>query len=156
MQSKEYRKRQKFERALVTCKHFNGIWAPGMKEHSCRAGVDYRSLVGGETQGWVNRLPCLPKSADRTDAERAEIVPCALREFPTLGEVEAKEKADEEAFKITTSAIKLCRDHAAGKRGIGGDVECPKCKGRLNYTVAASNGHLWGKCETDGCLAWMM
>ncbi len=59
-------------------------------------------------------------------------------------------------FKSITDAIKLCREHAGGKRGIAGTVECPKCKGTLYYTVAASNGHLWGRCETKDCLAWMM
>lgn len=34
-------------------------------------------------------------------------------------------------------------------------IECPKCKGRLHLSIAATNGHVWGKCETEGCLAWM-
>lgn len=34
-------------------------------------------------------------------------------------------------------------------------VECPACKGRLHLSIAAYNGHVHGKCETDGCVAWM-
>lgn len=34
-------------------------------------------------------------------------------------------------------------------------VECPACKGRLHLRIAAANGHVWGKCETDGCVSWI-
>ncbi len=36
-----------------------------------------------------------------------------------------------------------------------GKIECPKCKGELNYSRAKSNGHVWGKCKTENCLSWM-
>jgi len=36
-----------------------------------------------------------------------------------------------------------------------GCIECPLCGCKLRFTVAKSNGHVWGKCETDGCLSWM-
>ena len=31
--------------------------------------------------------------------------------------------------------------------------ECPKCGKPMKYTIAASNGHIWAKCTTEGCLA---
>ncbi len=34
-------------------------------------------------------------------------------------------------------------------------IECPICKGRLHLSQAASNGHVHGKCETEGCVSWM-
>ena len=34
-------------------------------------------------------------------------------------------------------------------------IECPVCKGRLHLSQAAYNGHVWGKCETKDCVAWM-
>ena len=34
-------------------------------------------------------------------------------------------------------------------------IECPACKGRLHLSQAAYNGHVWGKCETEGCVSWM-
>ena len=34
-------------------------------------------------------------------------------------------------------------------------VECPVCKGKLHLSHAAVNGHVWGKCETAGCVEWM-
>jgi len=36
-----------------------------------------------------------------------------------------------------------------------GVVECPVCKGKLHVSHAEYNGHVHGKCETEGCLAWM-
>ena len=37
-----------------------------------------------------------------------------------------------------------------------GEIECPACKGKLHYSIASYNGHIWGKCETEKCLEWMM
>lgn len=35
-----------------------------------------------------------------------------------------------------------------------GIIDCPKCGQALRYTIM-SNGHVWGRCSTDGCLTWM-
>lgn len=43
----------------------------------------------------------------------------------------------------------------AEEKGPEGVVPCPVCAGSLQWTRAESNGHIWGKCETDGCLSWM-
>lgn len=34
-------------------------------------------------------------------------------------------------------------------------IECPACGGRLHLSQAASNGHVHGQCETEGCVSWM-
>lgn len=34
-------------------------------------------------------------------------------------------------------------------------IDCPACKGRLHLSQAAYNGHVHGKCETQGCVSWM-
>jgi len=36
-----------------------------------------------------------------------------------------------------------------------GVVVCPACKGKLRLTQSSHNGHVHGKCETDGCIEWM-
>lgn len=43
------------------------------------------------------------------------------------------------------------------KKGHGGtgSIECPICKGRLNYSVASHNGHIWGACQNPTCVSWM-
>lgn len=35
------------------------------------------------------------------------------------------------------------------------EIECPICKGRLYIRQASHNGHVWGQCETEGCVSWM-
>jgi len=35
-----------------------------------------------------------------------------------------------------------------------GEIECPVCGKQLCYNKVKSNGHIHGKCETEGCLRW--
>ena len=45
--------------------------------------------------------------------------------------------------------------HSDGQRGIRGKLPCPVCKsGDLHYEVHY-NGHIWGQCNTEGCVAWL-
>jgi hypothetical protein len=39
--------------------------------------------------------------------------------------------------------------------GGSGEIECPICKGRLRYSVAGINGHIWGTCSTPECVRWI-
>ena len=57
-------------------------------------------------------------------------------------------------IKLFDKAIELCEKNAKGKRGIVGTIKCPKCGGKLNYSVSDYNGHIHGQCETKDCLAW--
>ncbi len=71
-------------------------------------------------------------------------------------EAKAKERQDEieQTLNATCAAIvEINQKH--GKTNAQGVIECPLCKGKLHYTVAACNGHIWGKCETENCLSWM-
>lgn len=34
-------------------------------------------------------------------------------------------------------------------------MECPQCKGRLHLSQSSYNGHVHGRCETEGCVSWM-
>ena len=36
-----------------------------------------------------------------------------------------------------------------------GITKCPQCNGKLHWSMARSNGHVHGQCETDNCLRWM-
>jgi len=37
-----------------------------------------------------------------------------------------------------------------------GAVECPRCKGRVTWVRAPSNGHISGACQTKGCkVVWI-
>lgn len=51
-------------------------------------------------------------------------------------------------------AVVAIMNKTDGKRGISGTIECPKCQGTLNFSIAP-NGHPHGKCQTEGCLQWL-
>ena len=64
--------------------------------------------------------------------------------------------SEEEKFmKLVFHAMYLCRKDAGGKTGIEGTIECPKCNGKLHYSISSHNGHLHGNCETKDCLSWV-
>lgn len=135
------------------CNHYRGIWGPGMKDiATCEAGVNYRDLARTTEPGWVRKLPCTRPIGNATVDEQ---VTCDKRLMPTKEQIEAYDAWVDEHMNIVGKAMTACREHAGGKRGVRGSVECPACKGKLHYSVAAYNGHLWGKCETPECLSWM-
>jgi len=63
-----------------------------------------------------------------------------------------------ERMKHVNSSIKAIHEkHGSGKpeSQIFDSIECPQCKGVLEYTVSSYNGHIHGRCKTDDCLSWM-
>lgn len=69
-------------------------------------------------------------------------------------EVTTKVEDDDGSSDVTTALI-LIREKEGKKRGIIGQVKCPRCHGILHYSIASSNGHVWGSCETEDCLHWI-
>lgn len=55
-------------------------------------------------------------------------------------------------LELVMKAIQKIKEINGTKKGISGDIDCPKCGRKLNYTIAASNGHIWGHCETNLCI----
>jgi hypothetical protein len=129
-----------------TCVHFTG-----MQNKECKAGVNYRQHVGGPDFGWAFRMPCIKKYAS------ADSVKCAKYQEPTAEQVAEFEQSCKAAINrlIVTFPLseKIKREHK-GKSWQGVE-ECPVCKGRLHLSHAAINGHVWGKCETKGCVSWV-
>ena len=41
------------------------------------------------------------------------------------------------------------------RTGTQGTHECPVCQKDLSVSRAGSNGHLWVRCATDGCMRFM-
>jgi transcriptional regulator with XRE-family HTH domain len=76
---------------------------------------------------------------------------------PDAAEVEADESRmlDMLAALSAVQAEATTQGYGRGNGGRGSFL-CPICKrGQLNYSVAGVNGHIWGRCTTDGCVAWM-
>lgn len=124
-------------------------WRTSPLDPCCSAGVNYRELVGGEDFGWMARLPCLPDSP----LTKEPVAKCEKYERKSPAEIIAEEleqKAFSDAVVMAIGAIRK-----QGKDS--GEVSCPKCyAGKVHYSVAKLNGHIWGRCTTDGCISWMM
>lgn len=127
----------------MNCKHFNGLFGPGMVEHKeCRAGHAYDSF--GPRQPMRKELPCL----------RDNNQPCPDQIFPTPEEIAAREKEFDEHFKLIASARAAIMATGA-TRGSSGEVECPKCGKPLHFAIAKLNGHVRAGCETPNCIQWI-
>lgn len=126
------------------CRHNNGC----LFNATCKAGVNYRQLVGGEDLGWVMRIPCNTKNKTGIECEKLE-----LPSGEELVELERDYSRFIEMIKLADPiAVEMKVKYA--EEGGQEVVECPVCKGRLYVSVSSYNGHCHGSCETDGCLHW--
>lgn len=135
--------RQK-RRKETECKHFSGP----IHNKACKAGVLYREMVGGEEFGWMARMPCMPDSPLRKEP----MAICDKYEIKAPAEIMAEEIAQRTRTGKLLEALTLIR----GTKQSSGTIECPTCEKRLHFTVAKINDHIWGRCETEGCMSWMM
>src|ERR1051326_3435555 len=137
---------------LTRCVHFTGT-----VNETCKAGVNYRAVVGGPDLGWGTRLPC----HGVFEREGVERVGCEHLHKPTLEEAERRVDESERRMAILALAHKAAKDDARAKgfkKGHGGvgELACPICDGgRLRYSVAGYNGHMHAACSTKGCASWM-
>lgn len=133
------------------CKHYSGVMGD-----TCDKGIRYDSFTNGMSFGIVNKIPCL---------KRNHIDGCASLEFPTPNELGEHEKWVEKRLTGMRNAIvAITEKHKVeaewesptGKnKPAKGTIECPICDGILHYSISGFNGHIWGRCETKDCLAWM-
>lgn len=137
-----------------TCIYFNGTM-----NKSCKAGMVYDEVDKGLRVAYRAGLPC--HKPDRDDLERLDgkpQCPCAKREFPSEEEIQrqlAVHEKHKQMFMATLPLIARIKKEHAGHNWKGIE-ECPVCKGKLHMSCAGSyNGHVWGQCETKGCLSWM-
>lgn len=133
---------------LGQCIHFNGI-----QHDCCRADVNYRMLANDAIPGMALRLPCWTPTSGRNGNSPAM---CEKYQSVTDSQV-AEYKAEMEAYmdrikKVMPVVSEWRKKSPRGKNEV---IECPACNGNLHLTQASSNGHVWGKCETEGCVSWM-
>lgn len=142
------------------CKHFTGT-----SNQCCSAGVRYVNVElthepfeyqgqFGATYKATKSLPCI-RSHNHCGAV------CEKLEFPTPEEIAAKVVREREGFaKVVKARAAIVDRLGPFKKGRSrderGSIPCPNCEGgTLAYSRAAYNGHVWGKCSTEGCAAWM-
>lgn len=127
------------------CFHFNGI-----QHDECNADVNYRKLAGEPQLGMATRIPC-------THLHDGNPVKCDKYRAYSKAEIDEEEKGFEESMermrKVGPIVGQVKKEHKG--EGWQGTIDCPCCDGKLHLSHAASNGHVWGQCETEGCLNWM-
>lgn len=111
---------------------------------TCEAGVRYDDVGRGMAR------PCfLP--------HKAEVGHCDKFRAPTPEEVAAHETWLEGRISLlgkVMAGIKPWRETHKG-RSASEIVECPACAGRLHLSISSYNGHVHGRCETEGCASWV-
>lgn len=148
------------------CVHFNGT-----QNDACDAGVNYAEAFGALDRRSC-RSPCIQeyKSHERVDGKMVPIwkpwnrlpgeeMKCDKFRLPTAEEIaadEAQTKRLMDRMRLVMAAVRPWRTwtktNRVGKQEV---IECPACKGRLHLSQAAYNGHVWGQCETKGCVSWI-
>lgn len=130
------------------CVHYEAWWPPSLTK-ACRAGVVYAKLTGTEP-GEGARLPCIPLSAHRLQAP----VICNSRQEPTEEQIDAWRAYVEGSFGRIKGALAAVEAAHVRTGRWAGTIRCPTCGNDLRWSKARSNGHVHGRCETTGCVAW--
>lgn len=159
------------------CQHYDpsGVTMIGGKEpHGhCKAGVVYLDQFGRapkddpsshiegvgyyESAGIFKRM-CCTDGGDRSEDEQRALCPKWLRNTEQHGierheEIEGAMNRMRMAGAVVSKWRTWTKKNRVAKQEA---IECPTgCGGKLHLSQAAYNGHVWGKCTTDGCLAWM-
>jgi len=150
-----------------TCKFYNGDY----HNKCCEAGVPYRSVTTepDRIDGKAFRKPCVQWDKWRGENGHIGLHNDAARENwnkrgtcdkytePTKEEIadyEAEMKKATDRMLLALNVIAKVKKEHKGQSWKGIE-ECPACGGKLHMSHAAYNGHVWGKCETEGCLSWM-
>jgi ribosomal protein L32 len=140
------------------CIHYTGALNPATGG-VCGEGINYRELVGGPVLGWISRLPC-----SAGEARGGDKVSCPKYRAPTAEEIaEDKRRTDESIRRFMAVQSGKVREWREAQRwskknrvSATGVVPCEACgKGEIRLSMAAYNGHVHGKCTTDGCVSWM-
>lgn len=132
------------------CIHYNGLVSK-----SCKAGVQYASVVAAREQGvsLLDKAPCFSRNG------LSEL--CVNYCLPSVEEIEEYERCIENHLQqiiVTRKAIKEDIE-ATGmvRRDVAGQIPCKICKdGTVSYSCAgAYNGHIHAKCSTENCVSWI-
>lgn len=106
-----------------------------------RSGVCLQPCVGGHDMADVHAT--CPDWLRRTREEgerRADAIERHLEGMRKVGPVVS-------AWRTWTKQNRVAKQEA---------IDCPACgTGKLHLSQAAYNGHVWGRCTTEGCVSWM-
>lgn len=128
---------------------------PGSSKHDhCALGCGAsETMAKARASGQPSMTPCIGghKASD-------PLALCPKWERRSLEHAENRADAIEESMGRMTvvmpvvSKWRVKPKPASDRREV---IECPKCKGRLHLYQSRYNGHVHGRCETEGCVSWM-
>lgn len=132
--------------APTWCIHFRDAG----RHDTCEVGVPYDTF---RDTPFATR-PCF---LTETGESKPDALVCDQLRRPTPEEIALhKEWLDGRWAKMATVTVGIAPWREAHKGQSASEVvECPACKGRLHLSIAAYNGHVHGRCETEGCVSWM-
>lgn len=120
-----------------------------MSKPCCKAGVNFKELGDGKL-GFGKSMPCYYVAGTIP-------IHCDKYERKSVEEVQAEDAelaAHMTKYLVVGPLVKRIKQEHKGNSWAGVE-ECPVCKGKLHLSHAAYNGHVHGKCETEGCVSWM-
>ena len=122
------------------CRHYSGPrFIMGLER--CRADIHIDNLNCSTRRD----IPCLGERNRKALCSRLD----ALTDNEIAEESAQLKKMADETVKQMTFFYQLKKDHQPGTEGT---TECPLCAAPFHFAIASSNGHLWGRCETEHCL----
>jgi hypothetical protein len=156
------------------CQHYDpaGITMIGGKEpHGhCKAGVVYLDQFGRApdtpdnqvngryfpSSGIFMRICCTSGGKRSEEEQRAACPKWERRTVEQATKCHQEMEAEMDRMRVVMSVVSKWRTWSKKNRVAKQEViECPACKGRLHLSQASYNGHVWGQCETKGCVSWM-
>lgn len=143
------------------CVHYKvdpAKWRDGTD--ACKAGVVYDELTRNKELGQTGcmlRRPCIRDHHTESERRGEPLCECPHLKWPTLEESEEHEREVQKHMeKMMTALVTIDPIRKAHKgKDWSGVIECQCCKGKLHVRHAGYNGHVWAKCETDNCVAWI-
>lgn len=137
VKSRQERERDRKECREKRCVHFTGLPGFAGNPDKCKAGVDYRALVGGPDEGWGARIPCLPPMRPGL-----QIVSCDLYQAPTPEELAVEDVEWARVEDLLARGLSPCcespndesRVIKTGRHKGHGPRFCSKC-GRVAFLV---------------------
>lgn len=143
------RRAKSIHNQMMYCQHYDGF-ASIQPDGCCHAGVRYhdiggnaleRPCIGGHTKPNATELcPKWVRNTEEHGIRRHEEIEGVLRRMRVVMPVVAQ-------WRTWTKKNRVAKEEA---------IYCPTgCGGKLHLSQAAYNGHVWGKCTTEGCVSWM-
>jgi hypothetical protein len=130
------------------CVHFRSMARHG----TCEKGIDYTALNGGSEYLRMQKLPCFIKAGEKP----GQRVHCEHFRAPTADEIALHKQSVEDRLRLVMTVKAGIVPWRVKHQGSSHSeiVECPACRGLLHLSIKAHNGHVWGNCETSGCVSW--